>query len=148
MAGYHNKPEITARCIDADGWFATGDLGSVDADGYLNLAGRAKELIIRNGLNVYPDEIEAVLGEHPDVVLSAVVGLPDEAVGEEIAALVVMREGASAGARDLQAFMREHVAAYKYPRVIQVVDELPLGPTGKVLKRAIDIGNLAVADRP
>jgi long-chain acyl-CoA synthetase len=147
MAGYHNKPEVTAACIDADGWFATGDLGSVDEDGYLTLAGRAKELIIRNGLNVYPAEIEAVLTEHHDVLLAAVVGFPDDAVGEEIAALVVLREGASADASDLQDFMREQVAAYKYPRVIKVVDALPLGPTGKVLKRSIDVDSLALAER-
>jgi long-chain acyl-CoA synthetase len=148
MAGYHNRPEVTASCIDADGWFATGDLGSVDDDGYLTLAGRAKELIIRNGLNVYPDEVEGVLTEHPDVSLAAVVGVPDDTVGEEIAALVVLREGAGTDTRDLQDFVREHVAAYKYPRVIQIVDQLPLGPTGKVLKRAIDIDSLAVAARP
>jgi len=148
MAGYHNKPEVTAACIDADGWFATGDLGRVDEDGYLTLVGRAKELIIRNGLNVYPADIEAVLAEHHDVLLSAVVGFPDDAVGEEIAALVVLREGATAEASDLQDFIRERVAAYKYPRVIQVVDALPLGPTGKVLKRSIDVDSLAVARAP
>jgi len=148
MAGYHDRPEATAACIDADGWFATGDLGSVDEDGYLTLAGRAKELIIRNGLNVYPAEIEAVLTEHYDVRLAAVVGFPDDAVGEEIAALVMLREGASTDARDLQDFMREQVAAYKYPRVIRIVDELPLGPTGKVLKRSIDVDSLSLAERP
>jgi long-chain acyl-CoA synthetase len=148
MGGYHNRPEATAACIDSEGWFSTGDLGSVDDDGYLTLAGRAKELIIRNGLNVYPEEIEAVLTEHHDVVLAAVLGFPDDAVGEEIAALVVLREGAGADARDLQDFMREQVAAYKYPRVIQVVDALPLGPTGKVLKRSIDVDSLALAERP
>jgi len=148
MAGYHNKPEVTAACIDPDGWFATGDLGSVDEDGYLTLAGRAKELIIRNGLNVYPAEIEAVLTEHPDVLLAAVVGVRDDTVGEEIAALVVLREGATTDARDLQDFMREQVAAYKYPRVIRVVDALPLGATGKVLKRSIDVESLALAERP
>jgi len=148
MAGYHNKPDATAACIDADGWFATGDLGSIDEDGYLTLAGRAKELIIRNGLNVYPAEIEGVLSEHHDVLLAAVVGFADDAVGEEIAALVVLREGATTDARDLQDFMREQVAAYKYPRVIQVVDALPLGPTGKVLKRSIDVDSLALAERP
>lgn len=147
MAGYHNRPEVTAACIDADGWFSTGDLGRVDEDGYLSLVGRAKELIIRNGLNVYPADIEAVLSEHPDVVLAAVVGFPDVTVGEEVAALVVLREGATADARDLHDFTRERVAAYKYPRVIQVVDALPLGPTGKVLKRSIDIDSLALAER-
>src|SRR5581483_758362 len=144
MTGYHNKPEATAACIDADGWFATGDLGSVDEDGYLTLAGRVKELIIRNGLNVYPADIEAVLAEHHDVALSAVVGFADPTVGEEIAALVVLRDGATADARDLQEFLRDRVAAYKYPRVVQVVESLPLGPTGKVLKRSIDVGSLAV----
>ncbi len=138
IPGYWHDPEATAAAIDSDGWLATGDVGYLDDDGYLFLVDRKKELIIRGGYNVYPREVEEVLYAHPDVLEAAVVGVPHETLGEEVGALVVLRPGASVSAEELQAWAKERVAAYKYPRRISTVDELPKGPTGKILKRAID----------
>jgi long-chain acyl-CoA synthetase len=138
IPGYWNDPVATAAAIDADGWLATGDMGRVDDDGDLFLVDRKKELIIRGGYNVYPREVEEALYAHPGVLEAAVVGVPDETLGEEVAALVVQRPGSSVAVDDLRAWCRERVAAYKYPRRIVFVDELPKGPTGKILKRAID----------
>jgi long-chain acyl-CoA synthetase len=138
IPGYWENPEATAAAIDADGWLATGDLGRVDEDGYLTLVDRKKELIIRGGYNVYPREVEEALYAHPAVLEAAVVGVPHETLGEEVAALVVLRAGATATPDELGAWARERVAAYKYPRRIAVVDALPKGPSGKTLKRAID----------
>jgi long-chain acyl-CoA synthetase len=135
MKGYWNKPEATAEVLDPDGWFYTGDLATVDEDGYYSIVDRKKEMIIRGGYNVYPREIEEVLYEHPAVSEAAVVGVPDDAMGEEVAAAVVLRGEAEAD--DIRAFVRERVAAYKYPRVVWFLDELPKGPTGKILKREI-----------
>ncbi len=139
---YWNDPEASAAAIDADGWLATGDLGYVDEDGYLFLVDRKKDLIIRGGYNVYPREVEETLYAHPDVLEAAVVGVPHETLGEEVAALVVRRSTASVDEGELQAWAKERVAAYKYPRRIVFVDELPKGPTGKILKRAIDLPSL------
>jgi len=138
IPGYWNDPEATAAAIDADGWLATGDMGRVDDEGDLYLVDRKKELIIRGGYNVYPREVEEALYSHPGVLEAAVVGVPDETLGEEVAALVVPRPGSSVAVDDLRAWCRERVAAYKYPRRIVLVDDLPKGPTGKILKRAID----------
>ena len=146
MAGYYGRPEVTAAVIDADGWFSTGDLGTIDDDGYLRIVDRKKDLIIRNGHNVYPSDIEMVLSQHPSVSLSAVVGLPNETVGEEVAAVVMLKPGAMATTEELSAYVQERVARNSYPRVIDIVDELPLGPTGKVLKRSIDLS--ALTERP
>jgi long-chain acyl-CoA synthetase len=142
VAGYWNDPAATAEAIDADGWLATGDMGYVDEDGYLFLVDRKKELIIRGGYNVYPREVEEALYEHPDVLEAAVVGVPHETLGEDLAALVVLRPGGTATPDELQAWAKERVAAYKYPRRVVLVDELPKGPTGKILKRSIDRGVL------
>jgi long-chain acyl-CoA synthetase len=136
MKGYFNQPEATAEAIK-DGWFATGDMARVDEDGYFFIVDRKKELIIRGGYNVYPREIEEVLYEHPAVREAAVVGVPDAELGEEVGAAVALKDGASVGTDELRAFVKEQVAAYKYPRTIWVVDELPKGPTGKILKREI-----------
>jgi len=138
MRGYRDEPDATAAALDPEGWFATGDIGRLDGDGYLFLVDRKKELIIRGGYNVYPREVEEALYAHPDVLEAAVVGVPDDAVGEEVVALVTPRPGAAPDAAALQAWAKERVAAYKYPRRIVFVDELPKGPTGKILKRAID----------
>ncbi len=138
IPGYWADDEATSEAIDADGWLATGDMGYVDEEGYLFLVDRKKELIIRGGYNVYPREVEEALYAHPDVLEAAVVGFPHETLGEEVAALVVRRPGTTLDVEDLQAWARERVAAYKYPRRIVFVDELPKGPTGKILKRAID----------
>ena len=120
--------------IDHDGWLSTGDVGYLDEDGYLFLVDRKKDLIVRGGYNVYPREVEEALYAHPDVLEAAVVGIADELLGEEVAAFVVRRPGATASADELQAWTKERVAAYKYPRRIVFVDDLPKGPTGKILE--------------
>ena len=145
IPGYWENAQATAEVIDADGWLSTGDIGRLDEDGYLFLVDRKKELIIRGGYNVYPREVEEALYAHPDVLEAAVVGVPHETLGEDVAALVVPRPGSTATIDDLQAWAKERVAAYKYPRRIVLVDELPKGPTGKILKRAIDRSALADA---
>jgi long-chain acyl-CoA synthetase len=137
MKGYWNLPEATSSAISADGWFATGDIGKVDDDGYYYIVDRKKDLIIRGGFNVYPREIEEVLYEHPDVTEAAVVGLPHDSLGEEIGAAVALKDGAQTSPVQLSEFVKQRVAAYKYPRHIWILDELPKGPTGKLLRREI-----------
>jgi long-chain acyl-CoA synthetase len=136
MKGYWNKPEATAESI-RDGWFRTGDMAKVDEDGYYFIVDRKKDLIIRGGYNVYPREIEEVLHEHPAVAEVAVIGIPHDSLGEEVGAAVALKPGASATPEELQAFAKDRVAAYKYPRRVWLVDALPKGPTGKILKREI-----------
>jgi long-chain acyl-CoA synthetase len=138
MKGYWNRPDATAEAIQ-DGWFFSGDMAKVDEDGYFFIVDRKKELIIRGGYNVYPREIEEVLYEHEGVLEAAVVGVPDESMGEEVGAAVVLKEGQDVSADDLKAYVKEQVAGYKYPRKIWFVDELPKGPTGKILKREIEV---------
>ncbi|GGS71557.1 long-chain-fatty-acid--CoA ligase [Planobispora rosea] len=136
MKGYWNDPAATAEVI-RDGWFHTGDLGRVDADGFFFLVDRRRDVIIRGGYTVYPREVEEVLYEHPAVRQAVVVGVPHPELGEEIAAVVALR--APAEPDELRDFARERVAAYKYPRRISFTDELPVSPTGKVLKRVITL---------
>ena len=137
MKGYWNKPEATAEAITDDGWFRTGDMAKVDSDGYYYIVDRKKDLIIRAGDNVYPREIEEVLHEHPAVAEVAVIGIPHPDLGEEIGAAVTLKPGASATPEELRAFARDKVAAYKYPRYVWLVDSLPKGPTGKILRREV-----------
>jgi len=137
MKGYWNAPEATAKAIRPDGWFLTGDLGREDEDGYFFIVDRKKDLIIRGGYNVYPRELEEVFYEHPDVIEVAVIGIPHSTHGEEVGAAVVLREGSTTTADDLRTYLRERVAAYKYPRAVWLLDALPKGPTGKILKRMI-----------
>ena len=139
MKAYWKLPEATAEAIDADGWFHSGDVGKVDEDGYFFIVDRKKDLIIRGGYNVYPREIEEVLYEHPAVREAAVIGIPHDELGKEVAAAVALKEGEDLSADDLQAYVKAQVAAYKYPRTIWFVDELPKTPTGKILKRAIEV---------
>jgi long-chain acyl-CoA synthetase len=139
MKGYWRNPEATAAAIDVDGWFRTGDMAIVDADGYFFIVDRKKDMIIRGGYNVYPREIEEVLYEHPAVREAAVVGVPDDEWGEEIGAAVALRADGEATEEELREFVRERVAAYKYPRRVWFVDDLPKGPTGKILKREIEL---------
>jgi long-chain acyl-CoA synthetase len=138
MKGYWNRSDATAEAIDGDGWFKTGDMARVDEDGYFFIVDRKKELIIRGGYNVYPREIEEVLYEHPAVREAAVLGVPHDELGEEVGAAVALKEGEDVDADQLRKFVKEQVAAYKYPRHIWFVDELPKGPTGKILKREIE----------
>jgi long-chain acyl-CoA synthetase len=137
MKGYWNRPEATAEAI-RDGWFHTGDLGTRDADGFYTIVDRKKDMIIRNGFNVYPREVEEVLYSHPAVAEAAVFGVPDALHGEEIAALVKLKDGAVVSADDLRGYVKDKIASYKYPRHIRF-GELPKGPTGKILKREIKI---------
>jgi long-chain acyl-CoA synthetase len=137
MKGYWRREDATAEAIDPDGWFRTGDMARVDEDGYFFIVDRKKELVIRGGFNIYPREIEEVLYEHPDVREAAVVGVPHDELGEEVGAAVALKAGAQSGPRELRDFVKQRVAAYKYPRLVWLVDELPKGPTGKILKREI-----------
>jgi len=138
MRGYRGQSEATRAVVDRDGWLATGDVGYLDHDGYLFLVDRKKELIIRSGYNVYPREVEEVLFSCPGVLEAAVVGVPDDDHGEEVVALVVAAQQGGLDPEAVKAFARERLAAYKYPRHVVVVTELPKGPTGKVSKRDID----------
>ncbi len=139
MKGYWNRPDATAAAVDPDGWFCTGDLARVDDDGYYFIVDRSKDMIIRGCYNVYPREIEEVLYEHPAVREAAVVGVPDDLLGEEVGAAIALAPGADADADTIRDYVKDRVAGYKYPRRVWFVDELPKGPTGKILKRDITI---------
>jgi long-chain acyl-CoA synthetase len=139
MKGYWNRPDANKESIDEDGWFRTGDMAKVDEDGYFFIVDRKKELIIRGGYNVYPREIEEVLYEHPAIQEAAVVGVPDDSLGEEVGAAIVLKQGESLDEDELKSYVKDQVAAYKYPRKVWFVDELPKGPTGKILKREIEV---------
>ncbi len=138
MKGYHKLPEETARTMDG-GWYRTGDAGHLDADGYLYLFDRVKDMIVSGAENVYPAEIERVLHEHPDVRDCAVIGVPDPRWGEAVKAVVVARAGSVLTAEQLIAFARDHIAGYKVPKSVDFVDELPRNPSGKVLKRVLRV---------
>ncbi len=140
MKGYWRRPEETAEVL-SDGWFRTGDLGRMDTDGYFSIIDRKKDMIIRGGMNVYPREVEEVLYEHPAVNEAAVIGIPHEMLGEEVAAVVTLKPGASASPDELREHVRSQLAAYKYPRQVWITNELPHGDTGKILKRAITISS-------
>jgi long-chain acyl-CoA synthetase len=145
MKGYWNRDDANKEAITGDGWFRTGDMAKMDEDGYFFIVDRKKELIIRGGYNVYPREIEEVLYEHPAVQEAAVIGVPHDELGEEVGAAVVLKDGESVEADELGSYVKEQVAAYKYPRRIWFVDELPKGPTGKILKREIEVPQEAAA---
>ncbi len=136
MKGYHGRPEATTDAI-RDGWFRTGDLARRDEDGFYYIVDRAKDLIIRGGFNVYPREIEEVLMTHPAISLAAVVGVPHESHGEESKAFVILDRGAEARPDELIAWGREQMASYKYPRIVEIVQTLPMTSTGKILKREL-----------
>ena len=136
MKGYFNRPESTDEAM-RNGWFHTGDIGVIDADGYLSIVDRKKDMILRGGFNVYPRELEEVIMTHPAVSLVAVIGVPDERLGEEVKAVIVRKPGAGVTQEELLPWFREQFAAYKYPRMVEFVDSLPIGPTGKILKRAL-----------
>ena len=142
MKGYWEMPEATEKAIDAEGWFSSGDMATVDSDGYYSIVDRKKEMILRGGYNVYPREVEEVLYEHPAIAEAAVMGIPHDDLGEEIVAIIAFKEGESATVEEITAHAKEGVAAYKYPRHILIVDELPKGPTGKILKREIDLSQV------
>lgn len=134
MLGYFEDDEKTAETLDADGWLHTGDIGIMNADGYLKITDRMKDMFITGGFNAYPAEIESLLSEHPDIAASAVVGIPDERMGEVGHAFVQLRPGTSATSDELRSWSREHMANYKVPRGFTVVADFPLNASGKVLK--------------
>jgi long-chain acyl-CoA synthetase len=136
MKGYYNRPEATEEVI-RDGWFRSGDLGRRDEDGWYYIVDRSKDMIIRGGYNVYPREIEEVLLTHPDVSLAAVVGVPHESHGEEIKAYVILNPGATVTPDELVEWGKQEMASYKYPRLVSIVDSLPMTATGKILKREL-----------
>ncbi len=136
LKGYYKNPEATAEAMRG-GWFHTGDLAYADEDGYLFVVDRLKDLVIRGGYNVYPREVEEVLYTHPAVAEVAVIGKADATLGEEVVAVVSLKQGQQATSEELIAFCKERLAAYKYPREVRVLDELPKGPTGKILKKEL-----------
>jgi len=138
FAGYLNRPEATAEAM-VDGWFRSGDLGTKDADGFLTVVDRKKDIIIRGGFNIYPREVEEVLARHPAIVQVAVIGVPDAVLGEEICAVVVVDQG-GVSAEELIDWSKERLGKHKYPRKVRFVDEMPMGPSHKVLKRELRKG--------
>ena len=137
MKGYWQRPDATEEAMRG-GWFHSGDMARVDEDGYFFIVDRKKDLIIRGGYNVYPREVEEVLYEHPKIREAAVIGVPHDQWGEEIGAAVVLHEGEQLDPEEISAYVKERIAAYKYPRLVWFLDELPKGPTGKILKREIE----------
>ncbi|MEM9718875.1 MAG: long-chain fatty acid--CoA ligase [Bacteroidota bacterium] len=136
MKGYYNKPEANAKTLKG-GWLHSGDVAIKDEDGYYYIVDRTKDMIIRGGLNVYPREVEEVIMQHEGVSLVAVIGVPHDQMGEEIKAYVVLKEGKSVSSEELIAFTKDRIAAYKYPRMVDFVDSLPMSATGKILKKEL-----------
>jgi fatty-acyl-CoA synthase len=134
MLGYWNEPDKTAEAIDRAGWMHTGDLATMDSDGYIKIVGRSKDMVIRGGENVYPREIEEFLYTHPDITDVQVVGVPDERYGEEIAAFVIPRAGAELDVESVREFCKGRIAHHKVPRYVICIDEFPMTVTGKIQK--------------
>lgn len=138
MKGYYKRPEANAETLRG-GWMHSGDVAIKDEDGFFYIVDRTKDMIIRGGLNVYPREVEEVMMQHDAISLVAVIGLPDEQFGEEVKACVVLKEGQSASPEEIIAWTKEHIAAYKYPRVVEILDALPMTATGKILKKELRV---------
>ena len=136
LKGYYKNPDATETAF-RNGWFHTGDIGYPDADGFYYIADRKSDKIIRGGENIYPREIDEILYQHPAVSAAAAIGIPDPLYGEEVAAFIVLKEGASATEEELISFCRARLADYKCPKTVRLVDEIPKGPTGKLLKREL-----------
>ena len=136
LKAYYKNPDATATAF-RNGWFHTGDIGYRDADGFYYIVDRKSDMIIRGGENIYPREIDEVLYQHPAIAAAATVGVPDQLYGEEVAAFVVLKEGADASEQELRQFCTERLADYKCPKTIQIVSDIPKGPTGKLLKREL-----------
>jgi long-chain acyl-CoA synthetase len=137
MKGYYRKPEETGKVLEEDGWFHTGDIGKQDEEGYLYIVDRLKDMIIRGGYNVYPREIEETLLTHPDVSMAAVIGIPHDELGEEIKAFVIPQANSKLTEKALKDWCKEKMAAYKYPRLVELRQDLPMTATGKILKRSL-----------
>ena len=136
MKGYYKRPEVNKKVLKG-GWMHSGDVARQDEDGFYYIVDRTKDMVIRGGLNVYPREVEEVMIKHEAVSLVAVIGIPDDQFGEEIKAYVVLNDGATAAPEELIAWTKERIAAYKYPRVVEIIDALPLSATGKILKKEL-----------
>ncbi|KUG44479.1 Long-chain-fatty-acid--CoA ligase [Pseudomonas savastanoi pv. fraxini] len=136
MKGYWNQPDATAECLDAAGWFKTGDIAVIGADGFVSIVDRKKDLIIVSGFNVYPNEIEDVVMAHPKVANCACIGVPDERSGEAVKLFVVARDP-QLSIEELKAFCKENFTGYKVPRQIVLRDSLPMTPVGKILRREL-----------
>ena len=136
IKGYIGRPEATSETM-RNGWFHSGDIGIRDADGSYRIVDRVKDMILRGGFNVYPREVEEVLYGHPAIAEAAVIGIAHDSHGEEVKAVVSLKPGQSATPDDIIAWTKERLAAYKYPRIVEFVDALPKGPTGKILKREL-----------
>jgi fatty-acyl-CoA synthase len=134
MQGYWNEPEKTADAIDGDGWMHTGDLAVMADDGYCNIVGRIKDMVIRGGENVYPREVEEFLYRHPAVADVQVFGVPDERFGEQLCAWIKLKDGASATPREIQAFCQGQIAHFQIPHYVRFVDAFPMTVTGKIQK--------------
>lgn len=143
MVGYFDAPEQTAETIDADGWLHTGDVGVMNDDGYLKITDRTKDMFIVGGFNAYPAEIESLMAEHPDIAQASVVGVPDERMGEVGYAFVVLKTGAQATAADIKTWAKGHMANYKAPATVEIIEALPVNAGGKVMK--FELRDLAVA---
>jgi long-chain acyl-CoA synthetase len=136
MKGYYKQPEATADAM-RNGWFHTGDIATIDADGYVTIVDRKKDMILRGGFNVYPRELEEMLMTHPAVAMAAVIGVPDERLGEEIKAVVVRKPAAEITEEELRAWCKSEFGAHKYPRLFEFRTELPTTASGKILKREL-----------
>lgn len=136
MKGYYKRPAATAEAF-RNGWFHTGDIGVMDSDGYLSIVDRKKDMILRGGYNVYPRELEEIIMTHPAVSLCAIIGIPDERLGEEVKAYLVLKEGETLTDAEFIEWCRERIAANKYPRYVEFRDSLPIGNTGKISKLAL-----------
>jgi fatty-acyl-CoA synthase len=134
MRGYYGDPEATGKAIDAQGWLHSGDLGTMDADGYLRITGRLKDMIARGGEKIFPAEIEEFLFTHPKIAQVAVFGVPDPRYGEEVMAWIQLRSGETASADEIRTYCQGRIAHYKIPRYIEFVDEFPMTVTGKLQK--------------
>jgi fatty-acyl-CoA synthase len=144
MLGYWNDPEKTAEAIDADGWMHSGDLATMDDDGYVNIVGRIKDMIIRGGENIYPREIEEFLYSHPAIADAQVIGVPDERYGEELMAWVQLIPGGELTEDELKDFCRDKIAHFKIPRYVKFVNEFPMTVTGKV--RKVEMRDKSIAE--
>jgi long-chain acyl-CoA synthetase len=136
MKGYYKKPDATAETM-RNGWFHSGDIARRDEEGYLFIMDRVKDMILRGGFNVYPREVEEVMMTHPAVSMAAVIGVPQEGLGEDVKAFVIRKPGAEVSEQELVEWCKENMAAYKYPRTIEFRDQLPMSATGKILKREL-----------
>lgn len=151
MKGYYKMPEATAEAIDKDGWLHSGDLGTMDENGYLKITGRVKDMIIRGGENIYPRELEEFLYTHPKVRDVQVVGVPDIKYGEEVAACIILKEGETATEEEFREYMLDRISKFKHPRYILFMNEYPMTASGKIQKyklrqQLVELLNLQAAE--